>query len=238
MWEPAPEPLMLGPRDVHVWKAPSRASQDGLRQYLESFSEDERARAARFHFERGRVNYICARGVLRELLGRYLSVAPAAVQLAYTSHGKPVLDPAHASDVQFNLAHSGDLVLLAFARAGRVGIDVERCRPDFDGQRIADRFFTELESSRLRASSESERVAAFTRQWTRKESFIKAHGEGLSYPLNAFSIIEDNSGALRIEADTSPNADVWHIEDIDAGEDYAAAITIECTEPVLSTFSI
>lgn len=238
MWEPAPEQLTLGPRDVHVWRASSGAPQNRLGQYLESLSEDERERAARFHFERGRVNYVSARGALRELLGRYLSVAPAAVQLAYTSHGKPQLDAAHASDVQFNLAHSGELVLLAFARAVRIGIDIERRRPDFDGQRIADRFFTELESSHLRAARESERVAAFTRQWTRKESFIKAHGEGLSYPLNAFSIVEDDDGALHAEADASPNAEAWHIQDLDVGEDYAAAITIESTGPVISTFSI
>jgi 4'-phosphopantetheinyl transferase len=236
MWESPPNDFELAPHEVHVWKAALDASRGRIARFVETLAQDERDRAARFHFENGRENYVAARGILRELLGKYLGVAPDAVQLEYTSHGKPLLDSAHASDLRFNLAHSGDMVLFAFVRAARIGIDVERCRPDFDGQRIADRFFTEAESSKLRAARESERVRAFTRQWTRKESFIKAHGDGLSYPLNAFAVIEDDDGTLRIAVDAAPaGASPWHIRDLDIGDDYAAAVTVELASPQLRT---
>ena len=238
MWNPAPDELMLKPHEVDVWKAALDVSRDRIARFVETLAQDERDRASRFHFEKGRENYVAARGILRELLGKYLGVAPDAVQLEYTSHGKPLLASAHASDLRFNLAHSSDMVLLAFVRAARIGIDVERCRPNFDGQRIADRFFTEAESSKLRAAHESERVRAFTRQWTRKESFIKAHGEGLSYPLNAFAVIEDDNGALRIAVNDAPvGASPWHIRDLDIGDDYAAAVTVESASPILRAFS-
>ncbi|NUM52060.1 MAG: 4'-phosphopantetheinyl transferase superfamily protein [Candidatus Hydrogenedentes bacterium] len=237
MWKSPPADPQLESDDVHVWKASSDASHSAITRFINSLAPDERDRAARFHFERGRDNYVAARGVLRELLGMYLNIPPAGVQLTYTSHGKPDLAAAHGSDLRFNLAHSGDIVLIAFARAARIGIDVERCRPDFDGQRIADRFFTESESALLRAVRDADRVRAFTQQWTRKESFIKAHGEGLSYPLNAFSIAEDDNDRLRVLVHARPGeTDAWCVRDLDVGDDYAAAITVELASPVLSTF--
>ena len=116
-------------------------------------------------------------------------------------------------------------------------MDVERCRPDFDGQRIADRFFTEAESSALRAVHESRRVHAFTQQWTRKESFIKAHGEGLSYPLNTFSVLEDDDATLRLEIKLAASGPMpWHILDLAVGDDYAGALAVELPNPNLHLY--
>lgn len=237
MWVTAPTNLTLAPNDVHVWLASLETSRDSTTRFAAGLAADERERAARFHFDPGRDSYIAARGILRELLGRYLDCPPGKVRLTYTSHGKPILDAAHASDLQFNLAHSGGLVLYAFARTARIGVDIERRRPDFDGQRIADRFFTEAESSSLRAVREADRVRAFTQQWTRKESFIKAHGEGLSYPLNAFSIEEDDNGRLRVRVNTKPGeTEAWSVSDLEVGDSYAAAITVELAAPEITTF--
>lgn len=237
MWDTAPAFPELHPGEVHVWRAETLASPVPIAAFLNTLSQDERDRAARFHFAKGRENYVVARGILRALLGDYLDCAPASVKLAYTPHGKPGVDASHITDLRFNLAHSGDIALFAFARGSRIGIDVERCRPDFDGQRIADRFFTERESSELRAMRDNERVLAFTQQWTRKESFIKAHGEGLSFPLNSFAVIEDDSGALRLEIGDAPEVGAnWHICDLGLGDDYAAAVAVELSSPVVRTY--
>jgi 4'-phosphopantetheinyl transferase len=237
MWDIAPALPVLHPGEVHVWRAETLAPPGLVTAYLNTLSQDERDRAARFHFAKGRENYVVARGILRALLGIYLDCAPASVKLTYTAHGKPGVDASRVTDLRFNLAHSGDLALFAFARGARIGIDVERCRSDFDGQRIADRFFTERESSALRAVRDSERVRAFTQQWTRKESFIKAHGEGLSFPLNAFAVIEEGSGALRLKIGDAPESGAnWHICDLDIGDDYAAAVAVELISPVVCTY--
>src|SRR6478672_12599245 len=65
----------------------------------------EREKARRFHFPRDRVQYIVAHGVLRSILGRELSVAPAALKFGTSDYGKPfLLDEAHRS-LQFNMSH-------------------------------------------------------------------------------------------------------------------------------------
>lgn len=237
MWNTHTGVYALGADEAHVWRVSCASARVHLHAFQELLAEDERDRAARFHFEKGRENYIVSRGVLRELLGAYLAITPAEVCLVYSAHGKPDIDETHQSDLRFNLTHSGDMVLFAFARNARIGVDVERCRPDFDGQRIADRFFTEAESSALRTVHESRRVHAFTQQWTRKESFIKAHGEGLSYPLDSFSVLENDDETLRLDikpASTEPLK--WHVRDLEVGDEYAAALAVELTNPNLHLF--
>ena len=94
--------------------------------------------------------------------------------------GKPYL--VGRKDICFNLSHSGSYVVAAFDTAP-VGIDIEEIKSD--GKKIAERFFC------------SEEIA-FTELWTRKESYIKAVGEGMRIPLDSFSVLEDR---MRMDED-------------------------------------
>ncbi|MDZ4857897.1 MAG: 4'-phosphopantetheinyl transferase superfamily protein [Candidatus Hydrogenedentes bacterium] len=227
MWESPQQFPELRAGDVHVWKIPLNQTPAVICALSRALASDERERAARFHFEKGRQQYIVSRGALRELLGGYLGESAAAIRFDYSPRGKPGLDTAHASDIAFNLTHSGALALAAFARGARVGVDIERMRDEFDSQRIADRFFTPEESAALRGADESERLLRFAEQWTRKESFIKARGEGLSFPLDAFSILlEGEELALRI-AQSPVEAGRWTVRDLEIDEGYAAALCVE-----------
>jgi 4'-phosphopantetheinyl transferase len=53
---------------------------------------------------------------------------------------------------------------------------------------LAKRFFCEAEYLKLVQAPPEEKRNAFFNCWTRKEAFIKAVGEGLSYPLNDFEV--------------------------------------------------
>jgi 4'-phosphopantetheinyl transferase len=101
---------------------PSRATLQAL------LSPDEVERASRFIFERDRRRYVAARGQLRQLLGGYIGVAPEALSFAYGQYGKPRLADPSAS-VEFNLAHSAALAVVAVAHGAIVGVDVEH-RPE------------------------------------------------------------------------------------------------------------
>jgi len=237
VWNKAPSDISLEPGCVHVFRVALDLSRLNLGKFRAVLAADESERAARFHFEQGRDNYVVARGVLRMLLGDYLKLEPSAVRLTYSAHGKPALSADHASDLQFNLSHSGSLALIAFTRGARIGVDIERIRPEFDGQRIADRFFTETEAAALRACPDSLRTRRFARQWTRKESFIKAHGEGLSYPLNAFSVLESSADALEIAISGKTGVSDWCVRDLDVDEAYAAALSVESPGCSLETMS-
>src|SRR5262249_20133919 len=145
---------------------------------------DEKERAARFHFEHLRSAFIAARGVLRCLLGGYLNRHPGRVQFRYGARGKPALEPD--AGIEFNLAHSGGLAVLAFASGCPIGVDLEQIRPIPELREIAARFFCAEEAAEIASLPSGERQRSFFRCWTRKEAYIKATGDGLSAPLDQF----------------------------------------------------
>lgn len=107
---------------------------------------------------------------------------PPDAALAKTVLGKPYLKDW--PDVQFNLSHSGAYGVCAISNAP-VGVDVEMIRPL--RQDVAKRFFTKTEQGYLSARPAEE----FFRLWTRKESFTKAIGKGLTLPMDRFSVLDD-----------------------------------------------
>jgi 4'-phosphopantetheinyl transferase len=224
-----PASLRLDPPDCHVWRIDLAALATLVDELILTLSDDERHRADRFHFPDGRLRYVVARGAMRDILSRYLDCSPATVRFQYSEHGKPALAGRAAIDLRFNLAHSGTLALCAVARGRSVGVDLERERPDFAGQRIADRFFSPREAERLRALPREQRDRAFLDCWTRKEAYIKARGEGLSFPLNAFDValVPGEPAALLATHGDPDESARWTLLEINAGREYAAALAIE-----------
>jgi 4'-phosphopantetheinyl transferase len=152
-------------------------------------SADERGRAGRFAFERDRRRYTVARARLRQLLGERLGVAPESLQFVYNLHGKPALARRPGQrDLRFNVAHCGEVAAYAFAEARDVGVDVEEVRALPDADDIAMRFFSRRERAAYMRLPVRERPQGFFNCWTRKEAFVKALGEGLSHPLEAFDV--------------------------------------------------
>src|SRR5262249_58019127 len=106
-------------------------------------------RAARFHFPRDRRRFTVARGVLREILSRYLGVPSAALKFRYSAYGKPALtDVVDNAGLRFNVSHSHEMALVAVTRGRAIGVDIEYLGREIRGEEIAERFF----SSRERAS--------------------------------------------------------------------------------------
>ncbi len=162
-------------------------------------SASERQTADRYKSERDRAHSIVARGRLRQLLGTRLAVDPAQVELVLSKYGKPALGPAHgAADVTFNLSHSGSLAVYAFTPRRAVGIDIEALRDIPDADRLAKRFFSDAENKAFGGIGADQRNLAFLACWTRKEAFVKAIGEGLSHPLDAFDVTVAPEGPARL----------------------------------------
>jgi 4'-phosphopantetheinyl transferase len=149
-------------------------------------SADEREWAGRFYFERDRQFYIVGRGLLRWLNGRYLHKPPADIQFTYGEHGKPALAGEQA--LQFNVSHGQGKLLIGFARGAALGVDIEQIRLLDNADKLARRFFSEAENEAYVSVPPSQKGEAFYNCWTRKEAFIKAVGEGLSYPLRRFDV--------------------------------------------------
>ena len=152
-------------------------------------SPDERRRAAQFFIPRDRRRFIARRAQLRTLLGERLGVAAECVRLSSEPHGKPVLaEPLDKSGLTFNLSHSGDLTLYAFASGSTIGVDVEAVRIIDDGDRVAAIAFSKREFERYERLLPRDRAIGFLNCWTRKEALVKAMGSGLSYRLSSFDV--------------------------------------------------
>jgi 4'-phosphopantetheinyl transferase len=203
-WCVPPGPLDLAQNSVHLWTVSLIRASANLKQFQETLSPDERAKSARFRFLKDRNHYIVARGVLRDILGRYARQAPATLEFCYGPHGKPSLQPrSNTLGLHFNLSHADELALYAVTQTGEVGIDLERIKP-FDGyDAIARRLFTKAEAEVLHALTPRLQSEAFFACWVRKEAYLKALGVGISLNLASFhvSFVQEQHGVIgNIEA--------------------------------------
>jgi 4'-phosphopantetheinyl transferase len=229
-WNMSPAHVQLDINEVHVWKASLEAPHNDVNHFMRVLSADECDRARRFHFEKDRRHWIVAHGILRLLLGRYLDVEANELQFAINDYGKPALvQPSRKSRLHFNLSHSGEIALYAFAYDRQVGIDVEHMRGSLDYEEVATHYFSSYECSVLRALPDSLREKAFYTCWARKEAYIKARGTGLSQPLDEFDVSLTPSEPAALLADRhDPEAPGrWSLCTLAPGDRYAGALAVE-----------
>ncbi|HVH67071.1 MAG TPA: 4'-phosphopantetheinyl transferase superfamily protein [Gemmatimonadales bacterium] len=201
-----------------------------VRALAGSLSDAERMRASRFAFDRDRDRFVVARARLRQLLASRLDVLPEAVELEYGAHGKPALAGRFAdSDLRFNVSHSDDLAVYAFASGREIGVDVEAIRPLRDADSIAARFFSSRETAAYLALDPGDRPLGFYQCWTRKEAFIKALGEGFSHPLDSFDVsLAPGEPARLLRIEPAPEDDrAWRLESFAPAPGFVAAVVTE-----------
>jgi len=223
-WLRPQSPPKLSPGATHVWRLSHNPQCLPPPAWEDTLSSDEHARASRFSFHRDRNAYVTTRAVLRELLGQYLNQAPKDIQFHYAGRGKPGLATAGDPPIHFNISHSRGLALLAFSPDRRLGIDVELVRPIENWEDIARRYFSPAELAELRALPPHQRDEGFYTCWTRKESYVKASGEGLQVPLDSFDVTLTPGAPERL---TAADASNWTLVSLYPRENYAAALTAE-----------
>ena len=234
-----PASLELRQNELHVWRVSVDRSPDELDRLATTLDEDELARAQRFRFEMDRRHFIARRGILREILAAYLNRRAAELRYRLGSHGKPLLEEDSSPAVRFNLSHSADLALVAVARGCDVGVDVERVVPERADRKVARRFFAEGEIEALERLDDHDFVEAFFRCWTRKEAYIKARGEGLSFPLRQFEVSlgsDEPARIVRVEGDDE-EARRWSMLAVHPGAGYAGAVVMEGSPAAVRSFA-
>jgi len=180
--------LTLADRELHVWRASLDLPAELLQRLAKTLSANEHERAGKFLIARTRERFVAARGLLRQLLGMYLGLDPEKIEFQYGPQGKPSLLARHDSNVSFSVSHSQAMGLFAFCSGREVGVDVEEVKEDFKGMQIASHFFSGEEIAGLAKLPPEQADKAFFECWTGKEAYVKARGEGLSFPLRNFSI--------------------------------------------------
>ena len=168
--------LELMTDEVQVWVASLEVSAERYAALMRALPPDERDRAKTLSPIAGR-RFVVARGILRTLLSGFTGLAPDKLRFSYGNSGKPAL--IDRDDIQFNISHSAELGLFAFAPDRPVGVDVENERPVRRLLDVAQRFMSEDELRMLADTPPGERDAAFLRSWVVREALLKADGKGV-----------------------------------------------------------
>jgi 4'-phosphopantetheinyl transferase len=229
-WQPNPNSFRIANSDIHIWRVFTSQDNASDENKLNVLSGDELARAERFHKIDDANRFIEQRATLRAILGWYLGVLPRDIRIDYTPLGKPKLhSPNNKHNLEFNITHSGELMLVALTTDRNVGIDVERIRPMADIRRMIELYFSPGDFEELSSYNESERLAAFFCGWTRKEALLKAIGEGLQLPLDKIDVSwdpEETRPSLIIPADLRGLSD-YHLFSFHPADSYVAALAVE-----------
>lgn len=135
--------------------------------------------------------------------------------LKYTPYLRPYLD----FNIDFNVSHSGNAVICAFSDEGKIGIDIEQVR-ELEVESLFS-FFHPDERVRLRLAKNP--LLLFYELWTRKESIIKADGQGLNIPLYRIRI--DPDGKAEVEGK------VWQSYPIEIFDDYCIHVATTNAPP-------
>lgn len=188
-WRPPPNCSCLGPSGIHIWRGRYCFNLSQARIFESYLSEEEALRIGRLIRASDRERYVFAHGMLRSVIGYYIGCSPRDIVFKFNAFGKPSLSGSEEpGSIHFNMAHSGDVVLLALCRQSDIGIDVEKIRDIPKIYQMIDHNFSSEERGYLHNLPVNRLRESFFAQWVLKESFIKGLGVGLSYPLQDFTI--------------------------------------------------
>ena len=224
-----PDPPPDGAADV--WWA---RRQDASGRHAGLLDETERRRWAAYRREEDRERFLAGCALAKTALARYTGQRPADVRFDRTCgqcgepHGKPVIE---GGGVEHSVAHSGDLVAVAVARAP-VGVDVEqldgRPRPlggDGDPDALARLVLSAAERAAL-AEVPAGRARAFLVAWTRKEAVTKATGDGLRAAFSDVVVAVDEGPPRLVSWPYPRSPRSVSLLDLEVATGYVAALAV------------
>lgn len=209
--------------EVHLWWFDLDLASVELTKIEKLLSQDEVERAARFRTEKLRNRYVAGRGMVRNVLGRYLGKGPELISFSYGPHGKPAL--CNGRQLEFNLSHSANKAILAVARQP-VGVDLELIRTDLDVDGMASLVFTNEEQAKLTTAVDEERFRYFFTNWVRKEAFMKATGRGISETPSRFRVVAKDSGLCIKRIDEYEAIPLCRVFDLRGDDSTVAALAL------------
>lgn len=212
---------------IHLWLA--HIPSFDLGKIFDLLSEEEINKGEKFYFAKDRKTYLVGRGLLRFLLGRYANISARNIRFDYNPFGKPQVAFSPSEEILFNISHSGEFCLTAISRSNQIGVDIELIKP-VEYELLAKNIFSVAEQAEFDLIPDVLKSKSFFCGWTRKESFIKGIGEGLSFPLKKFSVAlnpEILVSKVGIHSENSENYEGWKTYDISFEPQYRAALAVK-----------
>ena len=211
---------MAGPggtdrRLCEVWWAVSTLRDADVRL----LDDTEAARLSALRRPADRARFTTAAALLRRAAAAAAGVEPATVKVDRTCpdcgrpHGRPLLP---GLDLYASVSHSGDRVAVATTHLGPLGVDVEE---------IAEVDTHGLGRLVLGSGERVETQRDFYVYWVRKESAVKATGDGLRVPLASVSVSPPGHPAELVSYPGNASLASTMV-DLEPGAGYVAALTV------------
>jgi len=198
-----------------------------LEQAASFLSGDELERAEEYMHKEAKHRFILGRAMLRIIFARYSGLRASEVIFSCTSNMKPYVQ---GTNIQFNLSHSADLVLIALADTP-VGVDVEIANNTFDFSCILPICFSVEEAGHIKFHGRP----SFYQCWTRKEALLKASGIGLESYMQQLPCLD---GTHKTAMDGIYQYKDWIVDSFRVNDGYASSIAypaptkkLVCFEP-------
>lgn len=160
---------------------------------------------------------LISRFLLRSILSPLVNKKPEEIEFSYNEYNRP-----YVGGLDFNLSHSGNRIVIVTNQQGRVGVDIEKIR--LVEMSLAQICFTKEEMNHV-VYKNNFNLDNFFQLWTLKESFIKADGKGMSYPLLDFFFEIDKKIRINFKNDNLENN--WQFKVFDIDPEYKMSVCFE-----------
>ncbi len=209
---------ILSSSQVHLWQltVPIKVNVS----LMSLLTDTEMQTAKRFKFEQDRRRFFTTKIGLKILLAQYLNIAPQKLKFVTNAYGKPALEN---QSLQFNLSHTKNNILYAFYTHFPIGVDLEYMRKDLDFEGMANLVFHPTEIKKWSNLDKNQKIDAFFQLWTLKEAYIKAIGQGFSYPVKTLALPDTDCPFSLL---TKENNYYWSFYPITVDQAFKAAITL------------
>lgn len=205
-------------------------------------NKEERSRMMGYRSEKRRNLFIASRAALRLILSCFLQEkSPDAIKFSFNANGKPFLDDA-SSQIQFNLSHSHDCVVIGITKNSAIGVDIELMQARSRMLDIAEHYFHQSElkaiNNALNTEGDGAALRLFYKIWSLKEAFIKADGRGMEISCSSFyfkNYHRDNP-LIEFEDYTPDRAHTWSFEHQVIDKHYSVGLalkTMACKQKVV-----
>lgn len=222
----------LSDDEVHLWLVDMNnvTSPSVSTQWQHLLTDEEQCRMQRFHQTEKQQQFVVGRVALRLILNALLNKPSAQdITFAKSETNKPFL-LNNPQGIQFNLSHSGNVILIAVTRGKQCGVDIEAINTSRDVLKLAEFYFHKKEYAALRHCDKSPDVMLFYKLWTLKEAFVKADGRGMAIPGDGYYFQNIDSAMPQLVTTQAVSAKQnWLFHHYFYGKEYSAALSVEKT---------
>ena len=191
--------------------------------------DEERQRYSRFLYDGPRRRFALCRAALRAVLCNRLGCRNGQLSFGAFEFGKPfAVLLGEMAPVSFNVSHSGDHGLIAYAPDGWLGVDIEERTARRSLNDLMETALSTLERDELASCNEQHKLHGFLKLWTIKEALIKAVGLGIAIGMSEVEVpaaIRHGATGGVFELPQTPGMR-WRLEDLGT-ERFAAAVAHE-----------